>query len=345
MRLCTISTATGTITRLAYARAVTAGIEVEPLLRKAGFTRRQIEDTDTRLSVQRQIRFLNLTANALQDEFLGFHIAQPADLRELGLLYYVPASSDILGDALRRVARYSSVVNESLSLKYIEGKDLRLTTKYVGVGRHLDRHQIEACLTVLIRLCRKLTGRRIEPSYVRIAHRCAGDFSEFAAFFGSDIEYEAPVDEVAFAAPTCNLPVVSADPYLHKLLIVNCEEALSRRAIDRAPFRSVVENTITPLLPHGNAQASEIARRCGLSQRTFARRLRSESLTFSEVLNNLRRDLASQYLTDQGLSISQIAWLLGFQEGSAFTHAFKRWTGKTPREARTRLAASVEAIF
>ncbi|HKD31813.1 MAG TPA: helix-turn-helix transcriptional regulator, partial [Xanthobacteraceae bacterium] len=64
------------------------------------------------------------------------------------------------------------------------------------------------------------------------------------------------------------------------------------------------------------------------------RRLTSESLTFSEVLHDLRRDLAAQYLADHGLSISQIAWLLGYQEVSAFTNAFKRWTGKTPRDAR-----------
>jgi AraC-like DNA-binding protein len=60
----------------------------------------------------------------------------------------------------------------------------------------------------------------------------------------------------------------------------------------------------------------------------------SESLTFSEVLNDLRRDLATQYLADHGLSISQIAWLLGYHQVSAFTNAFKRWTGKTPLEAR-----------
>jgi AraC-like DNA-binding protein len=71
-----------------------------------------------------------------------------------------------------------------------------------------------------------------------------------------------------------------------------------------------------------------------MSQRTFSRRLSLEGLTFSEALENVRRDLVEQYLTDQGLSISQIAWLLGYQEVSAFTHAFKRWTGKTPKAAR-----------
>jgi len=331
-----LPTTIGKITRLAYARAQAAGIELEPLLKKAGLTKQQIEDLGTRLSVQRQINFLNFTASALQDEFLGFHLAQPPDLRELGLLYYVPASSEILGEALRRVTRYSSMANESLSLKYLEGKDIRIAFSYVGVARHLDRHQVEFCLTALIRLCRKLTGYRVEPSRVRLIHRCARNFSEFAAFLGGDIEFGATVDEVSFAAPTSHIPVVSADPYLNKLLIANCEEALSHRPTKPGPFRSAVENAIAQLLPHGNARASEIARHVGLSQRTFARRLTSESLTFSEVLNSLRCDLATQYLADHALSISQIAWLLGYQEVSAFTNAFKRWTGKTPREARSQ---------
>ena len=79
--------------------------------------------------------------------------------------------------------------------------------------------------------------------------------------------------------------------------------------------------------------------RLGLSQRTFARRLSLEGHTFSEVLEKLRSDLAERYLTDESLSISKIAWLLGYQEVSAFTHAFKRWTGRTPREARAQISS------
>lgn len=75
-----------------------------------------------------------------------------------------------------------------------------------------------------------------------------------------------------------------------------------------------------------------------MSARTFARRLASEGMTFSEVLENLKSHLAQRYLADESLSISQIAWLLGYQEVSAFTHAFKRWTGQTPRQARSRAA-------
>jgi AraC-like DNA-binding protein len=122
-------------------------------------------------------------------------------------------------------------------------------------------------------------------------------------------------------------------------LITHFEEAHSRRPTNRGFFRSTVENGIVPLLPHGKARAGEIARRLGISQRTLARRLSSEGLTFSGVLEKLKSDLAERYLTDGELSISQIAWLLGYQEVSALTHAFKRWTGKTPREARSTRAA------
>src|SRR5208337_3152996 len=103
----------------------------------------------------------------------------------------------------------------------------------------------------------------------------------------------------------------------NELLVANCEQALAHRPANRGTFRSAVENAIVPLLPHGKVRASEIAARLGLSQRTSARRLALEGVTFSEVLENLRGDLARRYLSDPDLSISRIAWLLGYQEVSA----------------------------
>jgi AraC-like DNA-binding protein len=329
------------LTRLAYARACEAGIDLKPLLKKAGLREQQIENRDTRLDVRHQIRFLTLVANAMHDDLLGFHLAQSADLREMGWLYYVAASSETLAEALQRGARYASIANEGVSVKYLEGKEIKISFDYVGIARHSDRHQIESFMTLLIRLCRHLTGLRLVPIRVRFTHHRDSDSSEFAALFGSDVEFGAKMDEVAFAITAKSLPVVSADLYLNELLIASCEEALSRRPINRGSFRSQVENAVVPLLPHGKARAGEIARRLGLSQRTFARRLSLESLTFSEILESLRRDLAEQYLADPDLSISQIAWILGYRENSAFAHAFRRWTGKTPRRARA-LQVSVQ---
>ncbi len=154
-------------------------------------------------------------------------------------------------------------------------------------------------------------------------------------FLGCDVVFGAEADEIAFPGTVKQMPVVGADPYLNELLIKYCEEARSHRDAGRGTLRVDLENAIAPLLPHGKARADEVAGRLGLSPRTLARRLASEGLTFEGILSELRADLAKRYLRDESLAISQIAWLVGYKEVSAFTHAFKRWTGKTPREARS----------
>ena len=84
----------------------------------------------------------------------------------------------------------------------------------------------------------------------------------------------------------------------------------------------------------------DVAHSLGMSKRTLGRKLADEGLNFAEILQQMRRDLALRYLDDRKLHVSKIAWLLGFNEVSAFTHTFKRWTGKTPSQMRTTAASS-----
>jgi AraC-like DNA-binding protein len=331
-----LPSAAGVITRLAYARAKQEGIAVEPLLRKAALTLQQIDDPDARLNVPSQIKFLELASEALQDDFLGFHLAQSFDPRSVGLLYYVLASSDMLEEALKHAVRYSRIVNDGISLTFRDGQDVGIIFNYVGVARRSDRHQIEFWMAALVRICRQLTSRRLPIVRISLTHTRSNDLSEFNAFFGGDVRFGDAVDEVVFSPSIRHAAVPGADSYLHGLLIKYCEEALSGRATNRGPFGSSVENAIALLLPHGKARAGEVARKLGVSQRTLARRLAAEGLTFAGVLQDTRADLAKRHLTDEALSISKIAWLLGYQDVSAFTHAFKRWTGQAPRAARPR---------
>ena len=89
------------------------------------------------------------------------------------------------------------------------------------------------------------------------------------------------------------------------------------------------------LLPHGKPSVSEVAPQLGMSTRTLSRKLSDEGLAFADILDQMRSALAERYLSERELPISEIAWLLGYCEVSSFTHAFKRWTGKTPRQFRS----------
>ena len=159
-----------------------------------------------------------------------------------------------------------------------------------------------------------------------------------ARFVGTKVEFGAQTDEFVLSVDARELPLIHADTHLNDLLLKYCEAALAGKRGDASQLRTRVENAISSLLPHGRVLVEDVARSLGMSERTLARKLSDEGLNFTEILQQLRRDLAVRYLDDRKLHVSKVAWLLGFHEVSAFTHAFKRWTGKTPSEMRTAAA-------
>jgi AraC-like DNA-binding protein len=332
-----LPTAGGGISRAAYAAAIKARLDVDRLLQHSGLTTRQIRDPEMRIPVRNQIRFLDAVAGALQDDFLGVHLAEHVELRELGLLYYVLASSDTLANALVRASRYSTLQNEGVQISFQQSKHIIITFDYISVSRASDRHQIEFFVVILLRLCRELTARRISPSMVKFTHRRGDIPADIRVLLACPVKFGATVDEVTLPLDASSIPIMNADPYLNALLLRYCEEAVSARQAKGSDWRSRVENVIAPLLPHGEATIDKVAQRVGLSRRTLARRLSAENITFLEVLNELRLNLAKQYLRERDLKVTQIAWLLGYREVSAFTHALKRWTGQSPAQLRSRI--------
>jgi AraC-like DNA-binding protein len=332
--LASIPTAQGGLSRLAIARLKRADVPVAPVLRRVGLTPEVIANPEERLSVRSQITLLDQAAIALQDDCLGFTLACDFDPREIGLLYYVMASSQTLGDALKRVARYSQITNEALVVRYQEGNRLIINLSYFGVPRHSDSHQIEFCMFAVLRICRVLTGQNLVPQHFSIAHYRSKSTAEMSRFVGTKVEFGADTDEFALNSNARELPLIHSDNYLNDLLLKYCEAALTDRRGNVSQLRTRVENAISSLLPHGKVVVDDVARSLGMSKRTLSRKLLDEGLSFTEVLQQMRRDLAIQYLDDPKLHVSKIAWLLGFNEVSAFTHAFKRWTGKTPSQMR-----------
>jgi hypothetical protein len=269
--LASIPMAGGGLSRLAIARLKSIGVPVAPLLRRVGLTPEVIAEPEERLSVRSQIALLDEAAIALKDDCLGFTLACDFDPREIGLLYYVMASSQTLGDALKRVARYSKVVtNEALVFEYREGNRLILSLAYSGIPRHSDRHQIEFCMFGVLRICRMLTGQNLVPQHFWISHHRSGANSDMTRFVGTKVEFGAGTDELALNADARQLPLIHSDPYLNDLLLKYCEAALADRRGDMSQLRTRVENAISSVLPHGRVLVEDVARSLGMSERTLA---------------------------------------------------------------------------
>lgn len=338
-RISSIPSATGGIARLACERVRGAGKDLAQLVSRAGLTLELIDEPARRLDVTAQITLLDLAAKEMRDEHLGFHLAQDFDLREIGLLYYVMASSETLAEALGNAARYSMLNNEGVQLSIDLDRATAISLHYLDVERQSDRHQVEFWLGALVRVCRRLTNDRLVPQQIRVKHQRPVLPAGIKNFLGCDVQFGSYADEIIFAPSAASLRSIDADAYLNRLLLSYANEALGKRAQPRPSLRSRVEEAIAQALPHGQANADVIAGRLGMSRRTLARALAEDGVTFSELLDELRSALAKRYLSERELPISQIAWLLGYREASSFTNAFGRWTGSTPRQFRGAGAA------
>ena len=104
--------------------------------------------------------------------------------------------------------------------------------------------------------------------------------------------------------------------------------------VEPGPFRRQVEAHLEPMLADGPIGIDSVARALGYSRQTLYRRLKAEGVTFEEVLDGLRRRLAIRFIREEGLSVKDAAYRLGFSDPSAFSRAFKRWTGASPRNAK-----------
>jgi len=329
--------AIGVATRRAAGHVREAGIALAPLLKIAGLSVEQIDDTGSRIAVASQIKFLELAAKALKDPSLGFRLARECDLREMGLLHYAAGAATTLLEAIRRFERYSSIANEGVSVRCLDTGKLMIELSYRGISRHSDQQQMEFLATTVIRGCRVLTGRALNPVGVQLVHQPARRRADLEEYFGCPVTFGAEIDRISFNKKVGQISLVGADPFLDKILLEYCEQALAARHTNSSSLRISVENAITPLLRHGEAKFDKVARMLGISRRTLGRRLKAEGLSFGEILRQLRSDLITRYLGESEFSISQVAWLVGFQSLAAFSHNCKRWYGRSPKELRRAL--------
>jgi AraC-like DNA-binding protein len=294
-----------------------------------------------RISALGQAQFLDYAAEAMDDSAFGLHLAEQADPRDAGILFYVGSGAQSLGEALTLFARYFRIVNEAVRFKLMrkpEGVDVEV--EFVGVPRHSVRHNAEFGIAIILKALRGITRRNICPIRTAFAHARNSDLREFERFYLCPVEFGRAANEGAlsdlleFSNDALAIPLFTTDAKLLEALQPFCDMAAKERATATGTLRAAVENQVEKLLSSGKAKKQTVAKMLALSARTLSRRLADEGTTYDEVVDQLRRTLALQYLKDPGMSISQISWLLGYEGASSFNHAFKRWTGRSPFVAR-----------
>jgi AraC-like DNA-binding protein len=342
-------TATGFAVRQAMAELEKRGISTAPLLREAGLPEGDVDQMircanppQLRISAAGQAKFLDLAAEAIGDSAFGLHLAEKAIPRDVGILFYVVSGGRNIEEALTLFARYVRVANDAGRIKPVRtAGGIAFELDLFGLPAHRARHNAEFGVAVVVKLLREVAGRKISPTRITFAHPRHSDIKDFKRFFVCPVEFgRASIQGssehlLEISNDVLAIPLITADPKLVSALKPFCEAAATERGVVTGTLHFAVEREIEKLLPHGKAQAHNVAKALALSVRTLSRRLADEGTTYAEVVAQLRRSLAQQYIKDQSISLSQIAWLLGYEGSTSFNHAFKRWTGLSPSAARS----------
>ena len=311
------------------------GRNVDKVLGEAGLDLRTVNREGGRIPWLGQARLLEIAARELGDDCYGIHLAARVDVRDADVIAYLGLASKTLGDALANLARYGRVFTEAVQFD-LSIDDGAASVDFVPTSPTLFHHrqQMEFSVGLLLQAYRLFTRHDITPLEVVFVHHRRERLREVSRFFGCRVSYGERRARIVLKAKDLAIPIPTADYRLLKILRRHAETMLRESGQKGTGLVPKVERLVVDLLPKGTARAKVIATELGMSDRTFSRRLADEGTSFDEILDRLRHDLAQRYITASDLSLSEIAFNLGYANQPAFTTAFKRWSGKSPSELR-----------
>jgi AraC-like DNA-binding protein len=309
------------------------GIDADSLFKEVGLEPRLLTDSDGRYPVKKMVKLWSLAVDRTGDPCFGLTVGtqwHPTTWHALGYAWFASAT---LEEALKRLARCSAMITtagEFLLEERLADFKLTLLPRYLEMPP--PAAVMDAVMTNIIIMCRVSYGDDFKPLRVSFSHGGDGCRRRRQEFFRSPIEYGAEENGVLFDKPSLRRPLATANAELAHSSDRVIAEYLSRIGIGTTT--SSVKAILIDLLPSGEVTEESLAASLNLSQSSLQRRLKKESTTYRAVLQEVRCNLAGRMLEDGSKTLNEIAFLLGFADLSAFSRAFKRWTGMAPSSYR-----------
>ncbi|MEO1041647.1 MAG: AraC family transcriptional regulator [Pseudomonadota bacterium] len=236
--------------------------------------------------------------------------------------------------SLERAVRYGRVLT-SVSIYEVRREKGRT---YMVLNREGERRlglrvSNEQTIVAIATICREVCPKPFRPASVHFKHQGPSDLSAHESFFSCPVIYGSDRDALEISQEFLETPNRLGDPTISQFFDTHMETELTLLTDDDA-LDQRVRIQVAQALSDGVPTVSHIATKLGMSGRTLQRRLADQGLAFQELVDRARRDLAEKFLRNTDYSLAEIAFLTGFSDQSAFTRAFKRWSGGTPGSFR-----------
>jgi AraC-like DNA-binding protein len=316
-----------------------AGANPDEVLADIGLSRAELASPEGFIPCALFARALDRAAAASGDCVFGLHFGARSNPKNIGALAYAVFNSPTVGAALETAARYIHLHNEAAQIslrKEANGLNYFQYDLNNLAFREL-RQFVEYGMAIALNVLRLMVGSQWNPREVHFTHEAPIDMSAHRALFHAPVLFACSSTALVIEREFCEQPVPAADPRLLKVLHHYLDNVSGQLPKDDQRL-ALIRRKVAESINEGDVSLAQVAKRMACSPRTLQRQLSQFGIDFRTLVEDTRKRLALEYLKDWKNTLTQIAFLLGYSEVSAFNRSFKRWTGKTPLHYRHRAA-------
>lgn len=309
------------------------GIDPAHFARGLGIPSTAFPDARTRLPSALLDSAFEEAARCIPDPAFALGAAECWHPSHLGTLGYAWLSSGSLRTALKRMARYTKTLGQRMASHCVETPEGLLFIYDHGRGNTPTGWVMaDFGLSLIVSLCRTNDGADLTPALVTLRRPTPAAVRPYADFFGCPVRFGEAQDSFLLSWPVADRPL----PTSNRELATTCDDILASElaTLQNDDLESRCRAHLLHELTSGEPSDTRLAESLGLSTRTLQRKLATLGLSYRGLLEKTRYELALRYLDDPRKSVTEITFLLGFSEQSAFTRAFKRWSGQAPSQYR-----------
>jgi AraC-like DNA-binding protein len=309
--------------------AAQCGLNARTLVAEVGLPARCLDDPDLKVPAHAVGRLLELAAARGNEPAFALRMAESRRLSNLGPLGLLVRDEPTLRHALEALVRHIHLHNEALAVSVEQVSNLVVIREELSAeGAGSLRQATELVVGVTFRVLRVFMGAEWHPRLVCFSHRPPSNVSVHRRVFGRAVEFGHEFSGIVCNARDLDAPNPGADPVMARYTRRLLEPGLTANA----RFRDRVRQLVVLLLPRGHCRVEVVAQHLGVDRRTVARRLESDGTTFSGIVDVVRGELLSRYLTDAAKPLTEVSSLLGFSAPSAFSRWHRSRYGGAARE-------------
>jgi AraC-like DNA-binding protein len=320
-----------------------SAVEQRALLTGIGLTPEDMVGGERRIPFTLVTRAWVIALEQVGDPDLGLHIAESTPIGAYAVVDHLARACPTLGDALDRVLKLQRLLHDAVRFDLVtEGDESYVAHELTVDDAARARHGAELAFASLVLRSRELTRTDVGPTEVRFNHEAPSDISEHQRIFRCSLRFGAPRSEMRFATASLATPIRSYEPSVLRVLDGYADSLLRALPEDDGTVTSV-RRVVAARIAEGEPSLCDVAMALSTSARTLQRRLGDAGLSYREVVDAIRRELAADLVRAGDVRLADVAVRLGFSEPSAFHRAFRRWFGASPLEWRSRTRAKSPA--